>query len=293
MKQAAKRWVYKRFGPLARRVLQDQPDFDLLLQKAGIHERGDMYFAARLAVLLGLGLAMGLALAIGIVLHTQGVWTMPLPLAALSITVSLAVVGGVYYWALHGPRVIAFMRGEEIEDNLPFAVNYLASMATADVDPERLFENLARQEVYGEIAAEAARINRDVKLLGHDLISALSMAADRSPSPRFEDFLDGAITSIMAGGALHSYLDAKADQYLEDRHQEQESFLDSLGILAESYVTLAVAGPIFIIVLLSLLVLFGTSGDLPLQLGYVLMLLLVPLINAGFIVAIETVSPKV
>ncbi len=287
------RWAYQRLGPLARRILEDQPDFDLVLQKASIPQRADMYVSIRLAFLLAIVLVSVLAGIVGIVLHTLEVWTVPLPLAALGVTLALTITGVVYSWMLHGPRLVAFMRGEEIDDNLPFAVNYLASMSTADVDPEHLFENLARQDVYGEIAVEASRINRDVEVLGHDLITALSMAADRAPSARFEDFLDGAITSIMAGGALHSFLDAKAEQYLEDRHQEQESFLDSLGILAESYVTVAVAGPIFIIVLLSVLVLFGTSGDLPLQLGYVLMLVLVPLINAGFIVAVETVSPKV
>lgn len=293
MKTAIARWAYKRFAPLARRILENQPDFDLLLQKAGIRQRGDMYFAPRLALLLGLVIFTVLAGTMATLLHTQGIFKVPLPLAALGLTLALVIVASVYYWVLHGPRILAFMRGEEIDDNLPFAVNYMASMATSEVAPERLFQNLARQDVYGEIAVEAGLINRDVNVLGHDLITALSMAADRSPSARFEDFLDGAITAIMAGGALHSFLKAKADQYLEDRHQEQSSFLDSLGILAESYVTVAVAGPIFIIVLLSVLVLFGTSGDLTLQLGYVLMLLLVPLINAGFIVAVETVSPKV
>lgn len=288
-----KRSAYQRLRPLSRWILADQPGFDLLLQKAGIRERGDMYFSTRLLWMILVLSAGTLLLGLAGLSHVLGVWTVPRLAIAVLATGTLIAVGVIYYSSLYGPQLKAFMRGEEIDDNLPFAVNYLASVATANVAPERLFESLARQQVYGPIAREAAQINRDVNLLGRDLVAALSLAADRSPSATFEDFLDGAITSITAGGALHRYLEAKSSQYMEDRRQQQASFLDNLGLLAESYVTVAVAAPMFVIVLLTVLILFGTSGGLPLALGYLLMLVLVPLINAGFIVAVETISPKV
>lgn len=287
------RWAYRHLGDLARWVLSDRPDFALTLRSAGIHRRPDMYLAGRLVWMLAVAALLVAGLAVALVLHLAGVWTLSLLGVVSLVTLGLIVEGTLYAWTFLWPSTRAFMRGEEIDDNLPFAVNYMASMATAGLAPERLFESLARQEVYGELAVEAAAINRDVHALGRDLVTALSLAADRSPSHRFEDFLDGAITSITAGGALPTYLEAKADQYMEERRQDQTSFLDSLGILAESYVTVAVAGPMFVIVMLSVLVLFGNQGDLPLTLGYLLMLLLVPLVNAGFVVAVETISPKV
>lgn len=290
---ALDRAAYQRLGGLARWILSDRPDFALTLRSAGIHERPDMYLARRLIWMLAIVavILVGTLAAAG--LHLAGVWTPPLALSMIAFTLALVGLGITYGWAFVWPSTRAFMRGEEIDDNLPFAVNYMASMATASLAPERLFESLARQEVYGELSEEAAWINRDVHAIGRDLVTALSLAADRSPSSRFEDFLDGAVTAITAGGALPAYLDAKADQYMEDRRQQQTSFLDTLGVLAESYVTVAVAGPMFVIVMLSVLILVGTSGDLPLTLGYVLMLLLVPLVNAGFVVAVETIAPKV
>lgn len=292
MSSLAKR-AYGWFGPLARWTLADRPEFHLTLQQANIRQRPDMYLALRYAWMALVGGLVLLSGVTAVALHVAGVWQATLLPIALAVTLALIVVGLLYGSTFLMPEVTAFMRGEEIDDNLPFAVNYLASMATADIAPERLFNSLARQPVYGELAVEAQRINRDIDALGRDLVTALTVASDRSPSSRFEDFLEGAVTSITAGGALHSYLEVKADQYMEERRQEQTTFLDSLGILAESYVTVAVAGPMFIIVMLTVMVLFGTSGRLPLDLGYVLMMLLVPLANAGFVVAIETISPKV
>ncbi len=287
------RVAYRLFGDLARWTLSDRPSFSQTLQGAGIRERADAYVARWYAWGGLVVAAWGVLFLLGLGLHVGGVVEASLPVLVLFCTVLLVALGGVYAWAFYGPEVTRFMRGEAIDDTLPFAVNYLASMASADVTPERLFENLARQEVYGEVAQEAALITRDVEVLGRDVVTALSLASSRSPSSRFAEFLDGAVSAITAGGALSTYLSSKADQYMESRRQEQASFLDSLSILAESYVTVAVAGPMFVIVMLTVMVLFGTSGRLPLELGYVLMVVLVPLVNMGFVVAVETISPEV
>jgi flagellar protein FlaJ len=293
MTNGLERWAYRSLGGLARAILSDRPRFDDELRGAGVHRRPDMFVAVRLVPMLALALVGVLGLGVLGLLDARGLLEVPDVAYALLATALVTTEGLLYAWTFAWPRVAAFMRAEAIDDNLPFVVNYMAAMAQADVPPERLFESLAGQDVYGELSEEASIIERDVSALGQDLVTALAQASDRSPSTTFSDFLDGAITSITAGGSLDEYLEVKADQYMDDRRQDQTRFLDNLGILAESYVTVGVAGPMFVIVLLSVMVLFGTQGDLPLQLGYVLMLLLVPLVNAGFVVAVETIAPKV
>jgi hypothetical protein len=189
-------------------------------------------------------------------------------------------------------------RHREREDNqLPYAVNYMASMAQADITPERLIENLSRQPVYGEVTVEARRIRRDVSGFGMDLVTAIQNAAERAPTEMFRDFLRGLVTAVAAGGSLQGFLDAKSDQYMEAIEQNQEAFLDSLGIMAKSYVTVIVAGPLFVIIMLTvlimltMLILFGNAGQLPLELGYVMMLGLVPMAYVAFAIAIDTIQP--
>lgn len=280
-----RRWSYRLFGPAARWTLDDLDTLGQWLEKADIPRRPDMHLACYYAGMAIVGLltliALGVELAIGV----------SPPYAVLTVTLGLTVVGLLYGWAFHGLRVWAFMRAERLEEQLPFATNYLASMAQADVAPEKLFENLSRQPVYGEVTVEARRIRRDLTGLGMDLVTALQRATRRSPSAEFRDFLQGLLTAIAAGGSTKNFLAAKADQYMDDLRQDQEAFLETLGILAETYVTVILAGPLFVIIMLTVLVLFGTSGRLPLELGYLMMLALVPLANIGFSVAVETTSP--
>lgn len=281
----AQRWAYRLFSPLASWTIHDPHAMALSLQRADIPRRPEMHLALYYAAIAG---AIILTLALVVL---WAILAAPLAVIVLTFTLGLLAIGGLYGAAFHGPRIQAFMRAERLEEQLPYAVNYMASMAQADVTPEHLFENLSRQPVYGEMTTEAQRIRRDLHGLGFDLVEALQRAAARAPSEEFRDFLQGMLTAVSAGGSMETYLRTRAEQYMDDLQQDQDAFLDSLGILAESYVTVVVAGPLFVIIMLTVLVLFGTEGQMPLELGYVMMLAIIPMANVGFAVAIDTISP--
>ncbi len=280
-----RRTAYRLFAGLASWTIDDPIAMRTQLEKADIPHRPEMHLAVYYAAAVGLFLLAIGALAVA--------WALGAHLGILFgiFTLGLVSVGACYGWAFQGPRVHAFMRGERLDEQLPFAVNYMASMAQADVTPEQLIANLSRQPVYGEVTVEAQRIRRDIEALGMDLVTALQRASERAPSARFHDFIQGLLTAIAAGGSHDDYLATKAEQYMDDLTQDQEAFLDNLELLAESDATVIVAGPLFVIIMLTVLVLFGTSGRMPLHLGYIMMLGLVPLANVGFAVAIETMSP--
>ncbi len=168
----------------------------------------------------------------------------------------------------------------------------MATMASAGVTPSQLFGSLSRQHLYGEVADEAAMIARDLEILGHDLITALTDAIDRSPSIKFQDLLQGAVTAMSSGGDLKEYFQSKSEQYMYENRQEQKKFLESLGVLAESYVTVVVAGPVFVIVLLSVMLMFGGAGSNMLATGYLLVLFLIPMAQLGFGFTIDYVTPE-
>jgi archaeal flagellar protein FlaJ len=208
---------------------------------------------------------------------------LPVPiLAALTLQLLLYVL----------PDLRSMTRARDINAKLPYALNYITTMASAGATPEAIFASLAKQPIYGAVADEAAWITRDIRILGMDIITALGRAIDRSPSTKFQDFLQGAVTTLTSGGELRQYLLNKAEQFIYENRQDQRKFLDGLGVLAESFVTVVVAGPLFLIVILSVMTSMGGDADQVLVLGYTLVLFLIPASQAGFAMAIKTMTPE-
>ena len=62
---------------------------------------------------------------------------------------------GVYYMTLSLPKSRLKSRAKDIDKNLPYAINYMAAMSSANVSPTVIFRGLSRQDIYGEIKNEA------------------------------------------------------------------------------------------------------------------------------------------
>ncbi len=286
------RFAYHVFGALAERAARQNAHLRITLQKAHINLRPEVYLssaylttalAAAASVLPGL-VAMGLTAA-GFVDLAPRLFILLLPAPFVVGTM-------VYLLTLLLPDLRATTRARDINAKLPYALNYMATMAAAGATPETVFQSLARQPIYGVVTAEAARITRDIELLGTDVVTALNRAIDRSPSPKLEDLLQGAITTLTSGGDLKTYLAQKSEQFIYENRQEQHRFLDSLGVLAESFVTVVVAAPLFLVVILSVMTSLGSSGRQTMLIGYVLVFALIPGSQAAFAWAIKVMTPE-
>src|SRR5881392_1770723 len=167
---------------------------------------------------------------------------------------------------------------------LPIFFSYMAS---ADVPVDVIFKELSKQTVYGEVAREAEWITRDTELLGLDILSAIRKAAQRSPSSKFQDFLQGVVTTSTSGGQLKPYFLVKAEQFENEDRLEMRKKMETLGMLAESFVTVVVAFPLFLVVIMAIMALIskGSSGTI-LVLLYVVVGLMIPLSQFGFIFVI-------
>jgi len=150
-------------------------------------------------------------------------------------------------------------RGERLEKFLPYAASYTAAMAAANATPTRIFKSLAANEdIYGEIAYDSAMIYRDISLLGMDLITAIKHAVDRAASPWATEFFQGMVGTLSSGGNLKLYFLNRAEHYMRENRIRLTEFLETLGLMAESYVVVAVAMPLFLIVML--VIMFWVSG---------------------------------
>ncbi|MDX1611290.1 MAG: type II secretion system F family protein [Candidatus Thermoplasmatota archaeon] len=287
------RLAYRLLGSSVDRSARSNAHLQLSLQKAHINMRPEVYLGySYLNMIIVFGITV-LLVAIAAGLAFTGVLPIPGPVFALFVPAPLILALVVYLLTFLIPDIQASTRARDIDAKLPYALNYMATMASAGVTPGKIFESLANQPLYGEVAKEAAVVSRDLNLIGRDLVTALTAAIDRSPSIRWQDLLQGAITSVGSGGDLMHYFTSKAEQYMLDNRQEQKKFLESLGVLAESYVTVVVAGPVFMIVLLTVMLMFGGSGGNMLASGYMLVLFLVPMAQLGFGYTIDFVTPEV
>jgi len=193
-----------------------------------------------------------------------------------------------YFIQLFLPGTKAKARGKKIDIYLAYALNFISAMSSAGVTPTEIFKSLSKQEIYGEIKEEASWIYRDVTLLGVDIISAIRANIERTPSRKFKEFLQGVIVTVTSGGSLKSYFMNKANQYMWENRQQQKQLLESLGIMAESYVTAAVAGILLLLIVIPLMMII--SGDFNPTFLYVLIFMVVPLIHMGFAVVIKGMS---
>ncbi len=217
-----------------------------------------------------------------------------LPTKLLAVVVPSPILLGAlaYFITMMLPESRANRRKKDIDVKLPYALNFIAAMSTAGITPAEIFKSLAEQPVYGEVHKESAWIYRDIAIFNIDIITALRNAANRTPSVKFQEFLQGAITTIHSGGDLKKYFLAKADEYMRENRRLQKEFLETLGVLAESYVTVVVAAPLFLIIMLSVMSMFGGSPSTALVM-YLIAFIMLPVANLGFALVIQSMSPEV
>ena len=75
-------------------------------------------------------------------------------------------------------------------------------------------------------------------------------------------------------------------------NEKQKEFLETLGLLAESYVTVVVAAPLFLIIIFSVMALFGGPANTAIIL-YLIAFVMLPIANLGFAMAIRSMAPEV
>ena len=160
-------------------------------------------------------------------------------------------------------------------------------MASAVVPVDVIFKELSKQHVYGEVSMEAEWITRDTELLGVDILTAVRRAAQRSPSAKFQDFLQGVVTTSTSGGQLKPYFLMKAEQFEKEDRLEMRKKMETLGMLAESFVTVVVAFPLFLVVIMAIMALISKNqSGFVLELLYVVVALMIPVSQFGFIFVI-------
>lgn len=282
---------YKLVGTtLASRMNLDKLETDL--RKARLPVRAEAYMSTAIG-LTALSAVFGLLISafVFFVLIPAALPTVPKAIILLFPVVPMMMAAGTYATFLAAPASRAKARAKDINMRIPYALNYISAMASAGVNIDQVFRSLGEQEnVYGECAKEAQAIYRDMAYFGRDSITAMRRAIDRSPSDKWQEFLQGAITTVTSGGNLQLFFAGKAERFMWENRQDQKAFVDLMGLMAETYVTAVVAGPLFLIVMMSIMGMLGGSGPGSL---YLIVYMLLPIANLGFAFALNAMTPEV
>ena len=95
------------------------------------------------------------------------------------------------------------------------------------------------------------------------------------------------LTTSTSGGQLKPYFLLKAEQFEKEDRLEMRTKMETLGMLAESFVTVVVAFPLFLVVIMAIMALISKGGTgFILELLYVVVALMIPLSQFGFIFVI-------
>lgn len=284
---------YKIFGGIAKKWLEKEPNLERNLLQARFKIRGEAYISYVLMSAI-ISLFFGFVI-VGLHLFVfYSIFYLSIPLLKILIYLSPLLFFLLTYMILMIiPSIKANERKKNIDLNLPYAVNFISAMASANVNPAEIFKGLSLQKIYGEVQKEALWIVRDVEVLGKDFITALHNAIARSPSQKFQDFLQGIIVTSISGGDLKSYFIQKSKSFMGESVIEQKRLLETLGLLAETFVIVVVAMPLFLIVMMSVFMMTEGGGGSSSSYLYMIIFLMTPSAQLGFIYAIKSTVPMV
>jgi flagellar protein FlaJ len=201
-----------------------------------------------------------------------------------------ALFGGITYGLfLMYPAFQAGERKQSIDKNLPFAVTFMYALSRGGMNVIDIMRAISRSEdTYGETSREMDVVLRDMDYFGSDLKSALHNICEITPSEKFKDLMYNLLTVIDSGGNIPVYFKDKSEQYLNTAKVEQKGFLETLGLIAESYVTAFVAGPLFIIILGVMMAVMSNGSNIMI---YAIIYAVIPIGSMMFVVMISIITP--
>jgi len=206
----------------------------------------------------------------------------------------VAFIGGSilgYQVMVNFPSLLKGQRGTRINLSLHNSVAYMYAMQRGGAELSTIFASLAENAgIFGEVAIEFRQFMRDIDYFGYDLVSAIKHLGETTPSEKFRDFLQDLLSVIDSGAGQGEFFAARVRIYQEEARFELKQFIATLEFVAETYVTLFVAGPLFLIIIM---IVMGIIGGMGLTALSVVCYALIPIGSVLFIVFLSMISEKV
>ena len=158
-----------------------------------------------------------------------------LPLLIL-VFLPLFVIAGFYVIPMNN----ASDRSIALEREMPFAAAYISVMSSGGIAPYESFKRLTEVNLMPAMSKEARDISKDVEIFGVDPLTALEVAAKKTPLDLFKDFLGGYASTVIIGGDIGHFLERKAEDIFKSRALRVKAAADRLGMLLETFIIVEV-----------------------------------------------------
>jgi len=203
-------------------------------------------------------------------------------LIASGVFFGFATAGLTYLLRWELPKNRAEVRRRNIDAGMARTIAFMYALSRGGMSFPEVMRVLANNdEIYGENAREFAVAVREMDLFGRDMLSGIDRMNERTPSERFKTFSENLSSVLQSGQSLSSFLHSQYERHHEEAAERQEDLLESLATIAEAYVTVFVAGVLFLI---TILLVFGLTTTDTLVFLKLLGYLAIPLANLGFMV---------
>jgi pilus assembly protein TadC len=245
--------AYRYLGQRVQRTLPYFKDLGFTMQRAGLKISLQSYVSMTL-LLSGFSFVMSFAITSSILIIVRAVAWLALVFAfGIGILFGVLVFSVLYFM----PSLLAATRRKRMELELPYVASHMSILAAAGIPPTRMFKLLEDSKTTPEVASDSNEIVRDVEVLGKDIMTALETERDRSPSRVFGDVLEGLVATIRSGGNMKNYLLDATHTIMDLRRIAAKQLIESLGVFAETYISLMIVFPLLIIVMFSVMALIG------------------------------------
>ncbi|HYR04263.1 MAG TPA: type II secretion system F family protein, partial [Nitrososphaerales archaeon] len=272
--------AYRIFGTQGKKIALSTPEMrnQILKSNLRISPEGLISLALLATVFAVVGAVVCMVL--GYVLHIVYLY-----MAFMVIPIVFVIV-----WNL--PKASQGSRSSALDNELSMLIGFLGVLSGGGVSPISTLRRIGDMaKIFPASAKEAKRILVEIDVFGTDPITAFENAAKHMPNRGFQEFLYGYTTVLKVGGNVKSYVNIKLKETLDLRSSKVRRTSDSVGTLAEAYLTLtAVMGiTLFSRYQLEGVIAANSSG---LQSLFIFSFLVIPAISALFIFIIDGTQAK-
>lgn len=175
----------------------------------------------------------------------------------------------------------------KIEQELPFATIHMSAISGSMIDPSKVFDIIISTHEYPYIEKEFKKLINEINLYGLDLVSALRNSAYNTPSKKLSELFNGLATTINSGGFLPDFFEKRSQTLLFEDRLEQEKKTKSAETFMDIYISLVIAAPMILMILLMMMKISGLGISMSTSMITVIMILAVTMINIVFLTFLQ------
>lgn len=237
------------FRPLALNI--QKANYDMLL----VSYVSMMLMTSALAIFAGMGIALMFALVsfssdtFMFELVQEGIGMRLVMMLWLPVVLPPAVFWFLYIY----PGTERSSLEKRIDQELPFAVIHMSAISGAGIEPSNIFKIIALSREYPYLRKEVRKVLNQINLYGYDLVTALNNVARATPSMKLSELFTGLSTTIHSGGSLSGFFEKRSETLLLGYRLEREKFTKIAETFMDIYITIAIAAPMILLLILMML----------------------------------------